>query len=127
MTTTRGGRRLSGRGAEPVSIPEKRHRAAVLGDGKVFPIVETLGRRVLREIDPLSSEGRSLLDAGKVTLWFDDGARAEMAPIQVVLDKLQSAVRQRRDVYPEMPRWTAHHDQLLKSIGRMKRTLKPRP
>ena len=126
MTTTRGGRRQPGRGAEPVALHEKQHRAAVLGDGKVFPIVETLGRRVLREIDPLSAEGRSLLDAGKVTLWIDDGARAEAAPIQKILDELQSAVRQRRDVYPEIPRWTAHHDQLLKSIRRMKRTLKPR-
>src|SRR5678816_1344714 len=120
MTTTRASRRQPGGTGEPKTQPVKQHRAAVLGDGKVFPIVETIGRRVLREIDPLSAEGRSLLDAGRVTLWFDDGARAETAPIQKILDELQSTVRQRRDAYPGMPRWTDHHDQLLKSIGRMK-------
>src|SRR5438093_2853868 len=115
------------RGTEPVDIPGKRHSAAVLGDGRILPIVEKLGRRVLREIDPLSPEGRSLLDSGRVTLWYDDGACVDTAPIQEVLDRLRSVVLRRRDAYPKVPRWTAHHDQILKSIRRMKRTLKPRP
>src|SRR2546426_6023171 len=126
MSTSRTGSRAPAPRAQAAAVPEKRHSAAVLGDGRILPIIETLGRRVLREIDPLSSEGRSLLDAGRVTLWYDDGARVETAPIQQVLDRLRSAVRVRRDAYPKVPRWTAHHDKLLKSIGRMKRSLKPR-
>ena len=98
----------------------------MLGDGHILPIVETLGRRVIREIDPLSALGRTLLDSGRVTLWYDDGARVETAPIQTVLDRLRSSVLRSRSTYSKVPRWTTHHDELLKSIGRMKRTLKPR-
>ena len=98
----------------------------VLGDGSVLPIIETLGRRVIREIDPMSVEGRTLLGEGQVALWSDDGARVEVAPIQQVLDRMRTAVREKREAYPDLPAWTSHHDQVLKSIGRMKRTLKPR-
>lgn len=126
MSSSRTTRHPSDRSTEPAVVEDKHHSAAVLGDGTILPIVEKLGRRVLREIDPLSSEGRSLLDSGRVTLWYDDGASVETAPIQQVLDHLRSAVLVRRDAYPKVPRWTDHHDQVLKSIGRMKRTLKPR-
>jgi len=74
----------------------------------------------------MSFEGRSLLDSGRVTLWFNDGASVRTAPIQQVLDQIQSEARRRREAYPGMPRWTAHHDEVLKSIGRARRTYKPR-
>src|SRR5262245_66252985 len=110
MSIPRVGRHAAGLKTAPGSVHEKRYSAAILGDGQVLPIIETLGRRMLREIDPMSSEGRSLLDEGKVTLWYDDGARVETAPIQQVLDRLRSTIRARRDVYAKVPRWTAHHD-----------------
>jgi len=104
----------------------RRYSTAVLGDGRILPIVETLGRRLIREIDPVSVEGRSLLDSGRVTLWFNDGASVRMAPIQQVLDQIHSEARRRREAYPGMPSWTAHHDKVLKSIGRAQRTYKSR-
>lgn len=54
----------------------KAYTAVVTGNGRVLPIVETVGRRVLREIDPESMEGRRLLAQGRVELWSDGGGRA---------------------------------------------------
>lgn len=46
----------------------KTYRAVRARQGAVFPIVESVGRRVIRQIDPASKEGRNLLEKGKVTL-----------------------------------------------------------
>jgi len=51
--------------------------ALVTGEGRVLPIVEKIGRRVIREIDPGSAEGSRLLAEGKVELWSDLGVRVE--------------------------------------------------
>jgi hypothetical protein len=59
--------------------------AVVCSDGRILPIVESLGRRVLREIDPGSREGQMLLKAGKVQLWTDSGRRFSRLPVEVVL------------------------------------------
>lgn len=56
----------AGRGF-PESI-RKRYSALVCGDGRVLPIIERVGRRVIREIDPSSREGRRLLEERKVSL-----------------------------------------------------------
>lgn len=121
---------MSGRPAKtpsPVTDarPTKRYTAAVCGDGTILPITESLGRRHLREIDPLSSQGRDLLRRGRVTLCYEDGSRVETAPIQEVLDRMLSLTRRRRDTHPELQRWTRHHDRVLRSINRMKTRLKP--
>ncbi len=97
----------------------------VLGDGRIMPIVETLGRRQIREIDPLSSDGRRLLADGHVTLCWEDGQRVEARPVVDVLDTLQSSARSRRDSGPGIPGWTVHHNRVIRSIGRMKRILRP--
>jgi len=102
-----------------------RYAAAVCGDGRVLTITQTCGRRLIREIDPLSSHGRSLLAAGQVTLFYDDGRRVQTAPIDDVLGHMESAARVRRDAYPHVSEWTSHHDQVVKSIVRMKRRLDP--
>jgi len=70
---------------------EKIHTALVCGDGRVLPIVESVGRRVLREIDSESAEGRALLSSGKVALWYDDGRRFMRAPLKSVLKEIQDA------------------------------------
>ena len=54
----------------------KSYTAVVTGDGRVLPIVESLGRRLLREIDADSPEGRRLLAEGRVMLWADEGGRS---------------------------------------------------
>jgi hypothetical protein len=107
------------------TFPEVDYSAAVCGDGRVLPINATIGRRHVAEIDPCSNEGRELLTSGIVTLYYDDGAHAEKAPIQEILDRLSSGVKSRRDAHPELPGWAAHHDRVLRSIGRMRKTLKP--
>lgn len=107
------------------TLPEVEYSAAVCGDGRVLPITATIGRRLVAEIDPFSHEGRELLTTGVVTLYYDDGARAEKAPIQEILDHLISRVKSRRDAHPKLPGWAAHHDRVLRSIGRMRKTLKP--
>ena len=106
------------------SMPLKR-TAMVLGDGRVLPIVETLGRRVIREIDPLSADGRRLLAEGLVTLCWEDGLRSETRPVVDVLDTIQSRTRSLRDSGPGTPGWTVHHNRVIRSIGRMKRILRP--
>jgi len=43
-------------------------RATVSGDGRLGPIEERIGRRLIRLVDPQSEEGRSLLDSQAVDL-----------------------------------------------------------
>jgi len=43
-------------------------RATVSGDGRLGPIEERIGRRLIRLVDPQSKEGRSLLDSQAVDL-----------------------------------------------------------
>jgi hypothetical protein len=43
-------------------------RATVSGDGRLGPIEERIGRRLIRLVDPQSEEGRSLLDSHVVDL-----------------------------------------------------------
>ncbi|HYR69212.1 MAG TPA: hypothetical protein VER77_04970, partial [Candidatus Dormibacteraeota bacterium] len=65
----------------PSSRIEKRYTAIVCGDGRILPITETIGRRVLREIKPEGREGRKLLASGSVTLWTTDGRRYRNHPV----------------------------------------------
>jgi len=48
------------------------YTAFVCGSGRVLPIVESIGRRVVRQIDAEGSEGRRLLARGQVRLWPTD-------------------------------------------------------
>ncbi len=57
-----------GDSAFPESI-RKHYSAPVSGDGRVLPILESVGRRLIREIDPASPEGQRLLESGRVALW----------------------------------------------------------
>lgn len=52
------------------SVPRTRGvlRATVSGDGRLGPIEERIGRRLIRLVDPQSEEGRSLLDTHSVDL-----------------------------------------------------------
>jgi hypothetical protein len=105
----------------------RKYHAAVLGDGQVMPIMETLGRRQLREIDPLSREGRALLGSGRVDLWHDDGARHGAMRIGELLDLKAAQTRARLVEHPELPGWAEHHDRLLRSITRMRKVLTSKP
>ena len=105
----------------------KRYSAMVLGDGGVLPIVERVGQRVIREIEPLSREGRSLLKSGRVTLWHEDGARHEAAPIAEILDRQALRARIARTAHAGLPVWADPGDSVLRRIGRMKKAFKNLP
>ena len=105
-----------------MSSNTKRYNAMVLGDGRILPIVESLGKKQLREIDPISSEGRKLLQAGRVRLCYDDGRRVEAIPILDALEHLDHSTRLRRNE-SGVSAWSTHHDRILESIDRMKKKL----
>ena len=46
-----------------------------MGDGRLGPIEERIGRRLIRLVDPQSEEGRALLDSGAVDLLGPEGER----------------------------------------------------
>jgi hypothetical protein len=70
----------------------KSYRAALLGDGCVLPIEERLGRRLLRTIEPASSEGRRLLGSGQVSLRHE--ADDWTTTIRDALDRLERKARE---------------------------------
>lgn len=99
--------------------------AMVLGDGRILPIIGSLGRRQIVEVEPASAEGRRLLNAGRVNLCWEDGRRVDRIPASEMLDKLLIETRTRKDALPAEPLWTRHHDRMARSIGRMKKRLAP--
>ena len=54
------------RGVPATGEPSHVFRATVLGDGSPGPIEERIGRKLLRLVDPCSSEGDRLLRSGLV-------------------------------------------------------------
>lgn len=52
-----------------------RHRATLSGDGRLGPIEERIGRRLIRLLDPQSEEGLGLLRSGEVDLVGPGGER----------------------------------------------------
>lgn len=46
-----------------------------MGDGRLGPIEERIGRRLIRLVDPQSEEGRALLDSAAVDLLGPEGER----------------------------------------------------
>jgi len=104
--------------------PIHRHyRAAVCGDGTILPIIESIGRRVLREIDPSSREGRLLLAAGKVALWSDGARRVRRAPVVEVLAQIDTDLKARLAEHPGDSRWRVHHLEMARAVRRVRRDL----
>ena len=69
----------------------KSYTALVCADGRILPITESIGRRVLREIDPAGREGRALLAAGTVTLWTSDGKPHQRPKVDDMLRQMKRA------------------------------------
>lgn len=102
---------------------ERSYTAIVRGDGKILPIAESIGRRVLREIDPEGREGRGLLTAGKVTLWSSDGRRYRSLPVDRLLRRMKDDFRARLSEHPRDRRWGAHYRELARSVSRVRSRL----
>ena len=59
-----------------------RYSAVVYGTGEIPEIVECIGRRRMRVLNPRSKEGRELLLRGRVKLWLGPLNRSERLPGQ---------------------------------------------
>lgn len=99
--------------------------AIVLGDGRILPIIGSLGRRQMMEVEPESPRGRRLLNEGRVRLCWEDGRRMERIPAGALFDRLLTETRTRGAALPSAPGWARHHDSMARSIGRMKKRLAP--
>ena len=99
------------------------YRAVVCGDGRVLPIVESIGRRVIREIDPASREGRDLLTSGAVALWSDAARSARRLPVKEVLGEIDARLRARIAAHRKDDRWRRHQREIARSVARSRRDL----
>jgi hypothetical protein len=97
---------------------ERRYTAIVCGDGRILPITESIGRRLLRQIEPEGREGRELLNAGKVTLWTPDGRRFQNYPVDRLLRAMREDLKSRAARNPRDRRWGAHLREVARSISR---------
>jgi hypothetical protein len=67
-------------------------RATVSGDGRLGPIEERLGRRLIRLVDPSSEEGRSLLARHAVDLLGPGGERYGCVDLEEARRKLRARI-----------------------------------
>jgi hypothetical protein len=70
-------------------------RATLLGDGRLGPIEERIGRRLCRVVDPDSREGRRLLDNGEVDLVGPGGEHMGRLHLEEALDRLRARLESR--------------------------------
>jgi len=97
--------------------------AIVCGDGRILPIVESIGRRVVREIDPEGREGRRLLAAGQVTLRSADGRTSCRVPVDQFLREMKAQISGRASEHPRDRRWGQHCRELARSVSRSRARL----
>jgi len=99
------------------------YTAVICGDGRILPIVESIGRRVLREIDPASSEGRAILRSGDASLWSEDGRRLGRIPVEKALRDLEKRVRAHKAEHEDVARWRTHHARIAAAVARSRKDL----
>ena len=105
----------------PLDLPrealhQKRYTAILCGDGKILPIEERLGKRLLRTIESGTLEGRDLLRRGWVFLRTADGKCLEGTPLQHVYACLREEAESRLAERPDDPRWQRHWLTQITSI-----------
>ena len=97
--------------------------ALVCGDGRILPIVESIGRRVVREIDPEGREGRRLLAQGRVKLRSVDGRTSSRVPVDEFLRQMKAEISGRASEHPRDRRWGRHCRELARSVSRSRARL----
>ncbi len=105
----------------PLDLPrealhQKRYTAILCGDGKILPIEERLGKRLLRTIDCASGEGRDLLRRGWVFLRTSEGKCLDGTPLQHVYTRLREEAESRMAERPDDAGWQRHWLTQLTSI-----------
>jgi hypothetical protein len=71
------------------------YKGMLSGDGRLGPIEERLGRRLLRLVDPESDEGRKLLEQGDVELIGPEGEQLGRMPIEAAYAELIARLERR--------------------------------
>ena len=90
-------------------------RATLSGDGRVGPIEERIGRRLVRLVDPRSDEGRELLSAATVDLVGPGGERFG----RIALDEARYRLRERVERRLAGPDGDAESEALLEGLRRL--------
>ena len=93
-----------------------RYTAVVCGTGEVREIVESIGNRQTRIIDPRGREGRALLAGGRVRLWCDARPHADRLPVAELLKELEGEVRREWKGREGDAVWDRHCATRLKTI-----------
>jgi hypothetical protein len=71
------------------------YKGTLSGDGRLGPIEERLGRRLLRLVDPESDEGQKLLEQGDVELIGPDGEQLGRMRIEEAYAELIARLERR--------------------------------
>ena len=115
--------------AQPQTAPRCnllfRYDAVVFGSGEIGEILESIGRRQFRRVDPAGREGRLLLNAGLVQLWRGPHLAGEKAPVETVLGRLREAVEHDQSLHPGDRRWDDCCRKRLAAIDRWKTVYRP--
>ena len=101
---------------KPGTASPYRYTAAVFGTGQIREIVESIGVRIVRTLDPKGREGRRLLNDGRVGLWRISPSNATPCPVTDFLDNLGEEVEQQRGRHADDERWKQHCAHRLETI-----------
>ena len=86
-----------------------------MGDGRLGPIEERIGRRLIRLVDPQSEEGRALLDSGAVDLLGPEGERFG----RIVPGELRRRLRERLERRLARPNSGSEGSALREALRRL--------
>jgi hypothetical protein len=73
------------------------YSAIVFPTGEIPEVLETIGRRVMRSIDPCSREGRRLLASGQVRFWREPRRPPEAIAVHDLFRSLKDEAREEHD------------------------------
>ena len=82
-------------GSSPGTQRVATRRVTLAGDGRLGPIEERIGRRLVRLVDPESAEGEELLGSGSVDLIGPEGERFGRIPTHEACRKLRERLERR--------------------------------
>jgi hypothetical protein len=112
----------------PLDVPrqalhQKHYSATICGDGRILPIEERLGKRLMRTIECETSEARDLLRRGWVLLRTAEGKCLDGAPLDRVFARLREETEARLTERQDDEPWRRHWLTQLESIERWEHAL----
>ena len=101
----------------PSSALHKNYVARICGDGKILPIEERIGKKLIKTINPVSRKGKKLLAQQKVTFHLPDGDRLSPTSLSQVFLKLRESTLEKMKKFPEDEYQEAHTNQVIEHIN----------